>query len=505
MALRDIIARLGIEIEEGGLHEFKENIEGAKEKLKDLTEVLGAGLFGEAVKEFVKGQIEAGAQLKDMSMRLGIGTDELQKFQLAAELSGASAQDANTGLRFLNRTIGQAASGAGDGADAFNKLGIELKNTDGSTKSSTDIAMELAEKLKDVKSQGERTAIAMKVLGRGGVALLPMFQKGKEGLKEAFDAFEELGGGMQGEFVESAKKADDEMIKLKFAMTGLKSRIATALIPGFVDATKRMMGFVMRGMEIVKHTYIMKTGFAALKLGAVVATFMKLYKILNIAKMGMGGFVKQLLGVAWPIVLIGALYLIFDDLFTLMNGGKSVIGDWITKTYGIETTTNFVRTLQETWLALQATWSDLGPIISDVTIEAVKSAIDLVKSLYHGLQGVIAVAAGSADAFTGDIGSAKARMAQAKGYFEESGKEFVAAFTNDDHHGKMNASPPAAVSIPGSSYTVQQAPTTHVHIENNISGVSDPEKAAKAATEGTRKAINGTQLRSAFAAVGTGT
>jgi 16S rRNA U516 pseudouridylate synthase RsuA-like enzyme len=57
---------------------------------------------------------------------------------------GAEAMDQN--MVKLSKTISEATSGSKQAADAFVKMGIEVKNADGSVKNSEKVLMEMADK-----------------------------------------------------------------------------------------------------------------------------------------------------------------------------------------------------------------------------------------------------------------------------------------------------------------------------------------------------------------------
>ena len=191
-ALRELLAAFRIDVDVKRLEEANKKIDEASKKFIELGELLVGGVVAEGFKEFIEKGVEAGAQLKIMSERLGLSTDELQKFQFAAAQSGASAGEADAGLRLLNRTIGEAVGGNADAAGNFQKLGIALKDAHGEVRPTTEVIADIAEKMKNTSSQAQKTKIAMDAFGRGGVALIPMLSDGREGIEKLYGAFEEL-------------------------------------------------------------------------------------------------------------------------------------------------------------------------------------------------------------------------------------------------------------------------------------------------------------------------
>src|SRR3982751_4729830 len=74
-------------------------------------------------------------------------------------------------------------------------------------------------------------------MGRAGAQLLPAFADGAEGVQQAFKEFQELGGGLSDDFVNSADDAGDAIDRFKFAFSNLKSRIAGAVLPTLTKVT----------------------------------------------------------------------------------------------------------------------------------------------------------------------------------------------------------------------------------------------------------------------------
>jgi hypothetical protein len=133
MALRELLLSLGVDSTE------------AVNKLKEVDSKVSktVGLFGQlaktamgafsvnAVGNFLKEQIALGDHLDKTAIKLGVSTDELQKFQYAAELSGVGADEASQALMFLNRNMG-VALGGGAAAQEFAEFNVALEYADGS-------------------------------------------------------------------------------------------------------------------------------------------------------------------------------------------------------------------------------------------------------------------------------------------------------------------------------------------------------------------------------------
>lgn len=231
-ALRSLLAIFDIKVESKPLEEAEEKIESFTEKLRSVGSLLGEALAVREVKEFVTSSVEAGARAADLSSRLGIAAHDLQAFQFAAGLAGVDAEGAAHSLGLLNRTIGSALTGGGDAATTFRKLGIGLKDTHGGARDVNDVLLDVAGAFEKLPSQQERAAYAMRLFGREGQVLLPVLGKGRQELAATLREFQELGGGMSGEFVAQAKEVDDEQKKLALGLGSIKHRLSRRSSPG---------------------------------------------------------------------------------------------------------------------------------------------------------------------------------------------------------------------------------------------------------------------------------
>ncbi len=501
-ALSQIFAFLGVKTDHKELDSLNEKVEHATHKLSQLAELAGGAFMIEKIKSFVEGQIEAGAQLKIMSERLGVGTTELQQFQLAAQESGASAEDANTGLRFLNRSIGQATTGSAEAATEFQKLGIHLKDAHGNTLPVIEVASQLADKMKGMHSQGERTAAAMKLLGRGGASLLPMFQEGSEGIKEAIKDFEELGGGMSEDFVEAAHKTERETVKMRFQLTSLSSRLTSMLLPIVNQIIRKFMQWTKVGMDLIRRTNVVQTALIALGVALGVLA-------INLALAN--------LPLLLMVAALGILYLAFDDIYTMITGGDSVLGRLIDRMFGVGAQAKVVDGLKEAWQFLKGAWDEALPVIKELwetfkdgaagALPEVGAAIMQLFHLFKGLFELMpAVGKLFKTLFTNPT-SGKAWDETFKSIDKAGGmavKDFEKAF---DFESPIAHKPSAAATPTGfGSGDGGFGPPAPAKVEININGVSDPHKAADLAGKSVRGAMKGhaNEMRDAYAAIGAG-
>lgn len=121
---------------------------------------------------------KAADDLNTLSTITGIGVQDLQKYKAASDLVDVSVETIAGSQQKLTKSISNAAGGTGKQAEAFNKLGISVKNADGSFKSTDQVFNETIKALSGVQNETERNALAMTLMGRSAQELNPLIEDG---------------------------------------------------------------------------------------------------------------------------------------------------------------------------------------------------------------------------------------------------------------------------------------------------------------------------------------
>lgn len=343
--LREIAAQFGVEVDGKALDALDGQITGLLGQLGQLGGVLAAGLGIQRLNAFVQEMTNAGDELGDVSERLNISTDSLQAWDHAARLSGV--EDLNGSLTILQRNLASAAQGGGPAAQAFRRLGVHVKNADGSIRSMDELLPEIADGVASITDPTQRAGIAVGLFGRSGAAMVPLLARGAAGVAELRAQFVELGGGASQEFVENASALADSQERLGVVWFGLRAQVANALIPVFLRAVEAMIqwGGALASMAAQSHVVeaaLLVLGASALRAGLQ-------------ATVGLAG---PLATMALFAVSIGFIILLVDDLITLFSGGRSVIGGFIDEMFGAGTAAEVIAELREAWEGLALAITD---------------------------------------------------------------------------------------------------------------------------------------------------
>ena len=208
--------------------------------------VLGAAIVavGGALAAIAITTANAGDAFQKMALRTGVSVEALSELKYAAELSGLSIEDIETGLRKLSKTMFDAANGSSSAAKTFSMLGIDVKDVSGHLKAADDVFMEAVGALNSLSSETEKAALAQELFGKSGTMLLPLIKEGKIGIEALREEARKLGITFSDVEANQAAAFSDELDRVKAAVLGLKNVLGKELIPTFTIILEKITEFI---------------------------------------------------------------------------------------------------------------------------------------------------------------------------------------------------------------------------------------------------------------------
>lgn len=105
-------------------------------------------------------QAEWAKEIESGSSQLGMSTESYQQLDYVMQSVGYSMDQAKGDLSALAEKAQDAASGSGEAAEMFDRLGVSVTNTDGTMKSQAQLFAEVYNALAQMSDVTERNAIA---------------------------------------------------------------------------------------------------------------------------------------------------------------------------------------------------------------------------------------------------------------------------------------------------------------------------------------------------------
>ncbi len=169
---------------------------------------------GKKIAEYVQGVADAGDALMVMSGQTGISTDKLQTLQYAVEQTEGSFSAVTAAVSFMTRTLDT-------NGEKFEKLGIRIKNVDGSMRNAGDIFNDTLLKLSNMSDRTERNALAFDLFGRGVTGLIPTLNAGASEISRLQEQSKNLGIVMSEDLTKAGNDFNDNIATLKQSINAL--------------------------------------------------------------------------------------------------------------------------------------------------------------------------------------------------------------------------------------------------------------------------------------------
>ncbi|MCA0963278.1 hypothetical protein [Salipiger bermudensis] len=204
------------------------------------------------------------AQAK-FAQSLGTTTSSIQALTRAADMAGISQGDLEGSLRRMTRRISLAEQGAGAGAKAFARLGIEA----------ADLAeLDAAERIKLIQERiaavvpaAEQAAVASQVFGdKTGLAMLRL---DAATIDKATDEIERFGVSVSDVDADKIEEANDAMSALGLVTKGLGNQMAVALAPALRSISEGIANVAewFSGLSPRMKSFVASVGAAAVAIG----------------------------------------------------------------------------------------------------------------------------------------------------------------------------------------------------------------------------------------------
>ncbi len=246
MNVRELITTWGFDIDDKPLKELDEKVDKVKENLKHLFEVIAAEaatLFGLAAHTS-----SVAREASRLAQITGTTTQEIQRLQYAAKVTGGSAEGLSMALRRLSVSAKDASMGGAESNLAFSQAGISIYDSTGKLKNASILMKEMAATFKTMPDGPEKTALAIRLMGRGGAELIPMLNRN---LKELGDQGERVGAVMSKVEIENGKKFGERFNEIKAIFEGVLDTLGNKLIPVFIELMDNLKAWYYANKAII--------------------------------------------------------------------------------------------------------------------------------------------------------------------------------------------------------------------------------------------------------------
>ena len=384
MAVADeLVTILGVDIAKNAmakLESFKNGVDSVKNTLMGLSVVITGAAATMGL--MVKGAADEAAELEKLSGKTGLSTDALQEWGYAAKQAGGDSKNLQSDLQNLQQ-----------------KLGSTGKNAE-------KTLLSLADRMKGMSGSQAQNLGKAWGLSDDTIAVL---RKGRDGIEELRKEAHKLGGIIPAESIKRAADFKKQLAELQFAFHGITSQVAIAMIPALSRIVDIFKGWISLGLEALMGGIV--NGFERFwnvlkKLAGVFDPLIEAiqpllgdFEMMEWVTHLVTGALTGLLVIFSPLIakllLIGAavagVSLLFEDFFTYLEGGESVIGD-------------LFNAFEQRWPDLFAALQKVGQFIRENFMVVVEAAWEVIKTVFGAIGEILAKVLDGFNAMAGPVG-----------------------------------------------------------------------------------------------------
>ena len=381
MILRELVTKLGFELDDKNLRKFEQSIDEAKTKLADFGKALSVIKIGvTAVVGAATGltilalsTAKAASETDKLAEKLNITTDDLQSLELIAQSSGLSVNELSKSFSSFNDNLGKLDTTNKGVVNDLALLSVSTKDQNGNLKSSFSLYQEAARKISTLKDPIKQAALSQRLLGTSNKDVLKIFDMTNESFEKQREEIARLGYVIDSKGIQSSKDFIKSWSNLKIIIDGVKKELSVKFMPVFSDAISMFKDWYVANRKIISQgisTFIKGVSVAfnllVTVMGYILAPIKSIINVLGglettisvlaytlgllmIPRVLAAAAAVRVLTIAllanpvtWVtaaiIALSVAIALIIDDLVNWATGNKSLIADLLKDWFGFEMT-----------------------------------------------------------------------------------------------------------------------------------------------------------------------
>lgn len=466
--------------------------------------------------------------INTMSKVYSIGTKELQMYSAAADLVDVSVETIAKSHVKLEKTMLSASKGTGASAEAFEKLGVDVTNADGSLRDGDAVWQDTIKALGSMQNETERDALAMQLMGKSAAELNPLIEDGGETYKNVAETMQKYGlDFVDQETLDQANEFNDALDTMKLvgltAFQQLGTQLAAYLAPAMQKVVDLVGQIAAWFSNLSPRTQALIAGIAAVvavlaplliglgKVSFAISSIMSLAATLTPIIAGIGTTILPVIAIIAALIAIGVLLyqnwdLIKAKAIAIWTSVKTtIINAWNTIKTSIQNAINTITsTVTSKFQALKTTVSTIWSNIKSAITKPIQEAKDTLKGVVDKIKGLFPISIGNilknvkTPHFTLEWGSKDfgklGTISYPKG-FNVSWYAQGGIFDSPTIAGIGEAGPEAVVPLDRFWKTLEGMNTGETNITININGANkDPREIAEEVKRVLIKEVNNRRL-----------
>jgi hypothetical protein len=221
--------------------------------MRALVAINGAQLFGSIASSAISGArsllsyADSQSQVIDsaskMAARLGMTYGEFAGLSLAADLAGVSMETVGKASTKAEIAFANASAGSAVAAAAFSRLGLSVEDLRKMSAAERFDAITAA--IAAMPNEADRAAASVKIFGKAGADLLPLFSGGVDGIAQARKEADRLGLALTSTQGREVEAMNDSFTMVAKTVAGITQQVVAYMAPAvrrISEAFVKMVG-----------------------------------------------------------------------------------------------------------------------------------------------------------------------------------------------------------------------------------------------------------------------
>lgn len=252
MILRELVAKLGFQIDSTKLNEFEKSIDKVHVKLKNFSET--ASKVQGVVSTIAKvASVTAGAitalsvsvanSIKDAAQQaeqLNVNVNTLRELENAAQNTGVKVGALSDSFIKFSKYVGEARNSAVGTTKELRNLGVSLFSANGSKKNITEVYSEASRKIIALKDANKQVAYSQKLFGTTSLELVKFMGQSSEALTKQREEVRALTYELDGNAIKASSEFITAWSNFKTIIDNVKTSLGVKFLP---ILTKVLTGF----------------------------------------------------------------------------------------------------------------------------------------------------------------------------------------------------------------------------------------------------------------------
>ncbi len=243
----------GLKFLSSAANDAKFQLQAATDRLGMLGSVLGklgpAGLIagasiatlGVGITALVMPVARVGDEFFKLSQKTGVSAEALTALDYAAKLSDVTTEGLTKALQKLSVAMFDTQVNGEEGSAALKALGVSATDAHGQIRPTEAVLLDLAEKFARMPDGADKAALAVKLFGKEGLAIIPFLNQGREGIAALMEEAQRLGLVMSEDVARASEVFNDNLTRLSAIFEGVQRQIGAAVIPILADFTEEVI------------------------------------------------------------------------------------------------------------------------------------------------------------------------------------------------------------------------------------------------------------------------